>query len=151
MHLRRTVPPPRNVTPRGGILKGGPNNYRVISQRAAQPQSHSSRKISQQKHTMRDLEEDSSSLSDGENGNRPQSAPSHRANVPYSQQPSIETLSLQAPSHSSQASDLYDFVGLSQQQSESKRGATPEERLHNLLGELKRGDRSMVIKSCMTF
>lgn len=144
MHLRRTVPPPKTLTPRGGILKGGPNNYRVMSQRAAQPQSHSKNKVSQHKHTMRDLEEDSSSLSDQENGTRPQSAPPNRQNTTISQQPSIETLSLQAPSQSSQASDLYDFVGLSQHQNDSKRNATPEERLHNLLGELQRGDRSKV-------
>jgi hypothetical protein len=179
VHLRRTLPPPAtSLPPKGGILKGGPNNFRKNMKSTHQPhagaQSSSLKKkqkqstsMGQTKQTMRDLEEDSSSLSEEEappggalGGRGYQPTPHGHSNSGSGRQPqggSIETLSLHVPSQSSQASDLYDFVGLSQSQhsqqqhAESKRsgggggggggGNSAEERLHNILGDLQRGER----------
>lgn len=167
IHLRRSTPPPLNtIPPRGGILKGGPNNFRVLQnsnhRSKQQKNQHNQQQHNQQhKQTMRDLEEDeSSSLSDSEPATQTNNS---RMNSYSQQNASIDTISLHVPSQTSQASDLYDFVGLTQQQQQqhhrnnnnnnnsqsqvdrshdSKRGPSAEERLHNLLGDLQKGDRN---------
>eukprot|EP00604_Paraphysomonas_vestita_P000876 CAMPEP_0174819100 /NCGR_PEP_ID=MMETSP1107-20130205/2127_1 /TAXON_ID=36770 /ORGANISM="Paraphysomonas vestita, Strain GFlagA" /LENGTH=583 /DNA_ID=CAMNT_0016031967 /DNA_START=720 /DNA_END=2474 /DNA_ORIENTATION=- len=170
VHLRRSTPPPLNtIPPRGGILKGGANNFRARQNSQSNSKNRLKQNNNQQhKQTMRDLEEDeSSSLSDSEPATQ-----THNSRMnPYSQNASIDTISLHVPSQSSQASDLYDFVGLTQQQqqqqqqrdshnnhrnsassngnqsqgergNDSKRGTSAEERLHNLLGDLQKGERN---------
>ena len=101
---------------------------------------------------MRDLEENES-LSDSEPASQTQNTKINSYPQPNG---SIDTISLYAPSQSSQASDLYDFVGITQQQQqqqhhrnnnnshENKRGSSAEERLHNLLGDLQKGERNKV-------
>jgi hypothetical protein len=148
VHLKRTLPPPHSsLPPRGGILKNGPNNYRN-KKSATQQQTPggvaglkkkpSQGTAAQAKQTMRDLEEDSSSsLSDegpsssrrgrhgahsnsGAGRGTQQPSPHTHSGGPVGGGGSIETLSLHVPSQASQASDLYDFVGLSQQSQHSQ-------------------------------